>query len=486
MEINLRKNPHDPSHYLHYVNLRSTITIMLQDPTVQKIVDASFLVEDSDGSILKDYTDGLVFRNSNTPPKRIDLLLFMDSCGFSDGLKSAKHKHKLHGMYITLGNLKPYQRSLLKAIRLVSFVNNDSLKNERMYHKVFERILKDLRELEDTGISYKNEIIPVRLQFIQGDNLGQATLSGMVESPTAHYFCRFCMITKAQFKEDASQDRPVFRKAEMRTPQLFEEHLRTKIATSADSVCGVKRDSPFHELAHFKVCDPRLAPCISHDLFIDGVAENDLTAMINYFIRKGWFTRDELKMRIKGFKYLETDARNKPSSDCSEAKLGGHAIQNWNLIRLLPFLIGHKVNVNNKVWKLYLLLKSVVERVCAPALARTQVNEMRVLIDKYLKKRKRLGNKYKPKSHLLSHYPDLFFLFGPLVHLWTMAFEHRHQYSKRVARMCRNFINLGSLLSSKFQLLQAYQNMGPLFPTRPVFSKSSPLQVEEYEKTYKL
>lgn len=485
IQMNLRKNPYDASHYLHYVDLRTTVSILIQDPSVEKIIDASFLVQDSDDSILKDYTDGTVFKTSNTPHKRIDLMLFMDSCSYSDGLKSAKNKYKLHGMYITLGNFKPYMRSFLKAIRLVSFVNNDSLKSQRMYSKVFDRILKNLKELEDNGISYKNEIIPVRLQFIQGDNLGQATLSGMVESPTAHYFCRFCLITKAEFKEDAAQDQPVFRKADMRTPQSFEEHLRTKIETNAENVCGVKRDSPFHQLTHFKVCEPRLAPCIAHDLFIDGVAENDLTAMINYFIRKGWFSREELKMRIKGFKYLGNDARNKPSTECSEAKLGGHAIQNWNLIRLLPFIIGHKVHVNNKVWKLYLLLKSIVERVCSPALAKIQVEEMRVLIDKYMMKRKRLGTKYKPKTHIFSHYPDLYLLLGPLIHLWTMAFEHRHQYFKRVARICRNFINLGSLLASKFQLLQAYQNMGPLFPDRPIYSNSSPLQLEEYEGNLK-
>jgi hypothetical protein len=92
-------------------------------------------------------------------------------------------------------------------------------------------------------------------------------------------------------------------------------------------------------------------------------------------------------------------------------------------------------------------------------------------------KRKMLKTRYKPKHHYFSHYPDLFLKFGPLIYMWTLAFEHRHQFFKRVATIFKNFINLGYTLSSKFQLLQAYMNMGPLFCTSPLFSKSSPLIV---------
>jgi hypothetical protein len=96
-------------------------------------------------------------------------------------------------------------------------------------------------------------------------------------------------------------------------------------------------------------------------------------------------------------------------------------------------------------------------------------------------KRKMLQTRYRPKHHYFSHYPDLILKYGPLIYMWTLAFEHRHQFFKRVATICKNFVNLGSTLASKFQLLQAYLNMGPLFRTSPIFSNSSPLFIGCYE-----
>ena len=477
IEINLCKNPSDSSHLLHYIEIKETLEIMLSDPTVQRVVDDSFQKTPSDGSVLKDYTDGSVFRNSNTPQKRIDLLVFMDAFNCVESLGAAKLKHKIHGVYMTIGNLEPFMRAYLKAIRLVLLVNDKSLKGtERMFRKCFERLVHDLKELIINGVRYKSETVPVRIQFIVGDNLGQHTVGGFVESFSAYYFCRYCEIHKNVFEEDKSAESRAFRRAVMRTPSSFRRDLQAKVSNDLDNCKGVKRDSPFNEVGHFNVCDPRLPPCIAHDLLIDGVVDCDIAAMLRYFIDKNWFTEHWLQMTIKGFKYHGNDSRNKPTEyKYCKKKLVGHAVQNWTLLRLLPLLIGDKVKPNNKVWKLYLLLKSIVELICAPALTREQVEKMRSLIDIYMQKRKRLSNKCKPKHHYFSHYPDLFLLFGPLIHLWTLAFEHRHQFFKRVARICRNFINLGALLASKFQYLQAYQNMGPLFPDYPTFSESSVL-----------
>lgn len=63
------------------------------------------------------------------------------------------------------------------------------------YETVLEPLLKDLISLEEEGI-----IVPTFGKYIRGsvfcvaaDNLGAHSLSGLVESFTGHYICRFCI-----------------------------------------------------------------------------------------------------------------------------------------------------------------------------------------------------------------------------------------------------------------------------------------------------
>ncbi|KAE8745823.1 hypothetical protein FOCC_FOCC007470 [Frankliniella occidentalis] len=487
VQINLRRDQKNTEDTIQYVDIKESLRLMLEDPSVQKVVDRSFNIPPSDGSVYANYTDGSVYRESGTPQKRIDILLYMDAYNCANPLGSAKNKHKTNGMYMTLGNLDPYMRAFLKAMRLVMVLNEKALKKTDVrYRKCFEALLKDLKILERDGFLYKEERIDVRVQFFQGDHLGQNGIGGFVESFSASHYCRFCDLSKIDYKTNCKLDIPQFPVGNWRTPESFNRDLRTKLNSNVDHEAGVKRNSPFNQLDHFHVCDPRLPPCLGHDLFIDGVVDNDLASIIRGMIGKGWFTEEGLNMRIRGFKYKGRDARNKPAPyKMTKKKLGGHAIQNWTLCRLLPFLIGDWVKTDHKLWKLYLLLKRTIELVCAPALTADQVELMGVRIKKYMRKRKILPNNYKPKHHFFSHYKDLFLKFGPLIHMWTMAFEHRHQYFKRVSQICRNFINLNKLLARKFQLLMAYQSMGQLFPDRPVFSNTSPLEYENENQELK-
>ena len=312
---------------------------------------------------------------------------------------------------------------------------------------------------------------------------GQHTVGGFLESfSEVHYFCRFCRITRDKFREDRSLDPPVFRAARWRTRRHYESALRKRSERNLYSYKGIKRNSVFNGFQHFHVCDPGQPSCIGHDLFLGGVVDCDLAAMIKLFVGKGWFTYDLLNRRIRDFTCVVSDAPNKPALvHLSGKKLGGHGVQNWTLLRLLPFIIGDKVDTSDEIWNLYLLLKAICELVCAPALKETQIDLMQTHIDDYMSRRKCLPNKYKPKHHYFSHIPDLWRLFGPLIFLWTLGFEQCHQFYKRVAQICKNFVNLTKLLASKHQLMQAYQSTGPLFPSEAIHhSMALPLVAESY------
>lgn len=85
-------------------------------------------------------------------------------------------------------------------------------------------------------------------------------------------------------------------------------------------------------------------------------------------------------------------------------------------------------------WELVLLLRELVEFVCAPRLSESQIAYMKDLIELYVESRQELFPRVKlrPKHHYLLHYAHLSLQFGPLIHTWTMCFESKHSYLKGV------------------------------------------------------
>ena len=154
------------------------------------------------------------------------------------------------------------------------------------------------------------------------------------------------------------------------------------------------------------------------------------------------------------------------SFNITGAKLGGQAAQNRWLLRFLPILVHDRIaDPDNAVWVMVLLLRELVEFVCAPILSEPQIAYMKGLIQQYVEMRKELFPlvRLRPKHHYLLHYADLSLHFGPLIHTWTMRFESKHSYFKRCIRASKNFKNVTKSLADRHQLFQAYQSCGSLF-----------------------
>ena len=300
---------------------------------------------------------------------------------------------------------------------------------------------------------------------IVGDNLGSHTIGGFNESFSSNHFCRFCRISKENFHENP----------------LYNEELRNCENYESDSKspghCGVKSNSVFNSLNHFHVAHPELPPCLGHDLF-EGIVALDIWLCLDYFVKTGWFTESEFNKILKEFKFKNHDSTDKPCSlNLNKSRLSGTAVQNWNLLRLLPLIIlGNIPNTSDPVWVMLIQLKTIVEYVCAPTLHQSQVAYCQHLINEYLQMRATLfpNERLKPKHHYLRHYPWLMLQFGPLIHLWTLRFESKHSYFKKTARILGNYRNLEKTLSEKHQMLQAYMCEGNLFKSELLVEKYLP------------
>lgn len=347
-------------------------------------------------------------------------------------------------------------------------------------NKVFEPLMTDLKVLEERGIMISDgSVVRATLVAISGDNLGSHSIGGFLENfSRADHFCRYCEIDRDTFVNEPHLS------GTTRTAQLYQSHLDDLKTSDTNSVCGIKSDSPFNQLAHFHVCQPGLPPCLGHDLF-EGIVSYDLALFIGHLVKEKHFTYLQLNRCKNQFKYQGNDGIDKPAdlSPGSE-RLSGHAAQNWCLLRLVPLLVGDRIKhpYDNEVWQLILQLREIVELVCAPAITAGQVAYLKVIIEEYIYDRKKLfpDHPLKPKHHYLCHYPELIIHFGPLIRLWTLRFESKHTFFKQCARKLHNFKSLCKTLAERHQLLQAYLSAGNLFPPHIQVEKGTEFYVNDY------
>ena len=173
-------------------------------------------------------------------------------------------------------------------------------------------------------------------------------------------------------------------------------------------------------------------PDIVHDLF-EGVVPVEIALCIGVLISKKYFSLNTLNELILNFPYKWGDRTNRPHiiprTYASTKTIGGNAHENWNLLRLLPFIIGDLIPEAEPAWLVLLDLKEIVELAVAPfhnketlAYLDCKITEHR---DKYLEL---FPARLLPKHHFLEHYPQMIECFGPLVGQWTMRFEAKHSF----------------------------------------------------------
>jgi len=465
VQICLGQNEAGKECFAQYVPIKQTIDSLFHCQSVQeqykqvhsRIGSKDILKDVWDG---KNMTENVIFQ---TESSSLSLILYQDAFEVVNPLGSGKKKHKILAVYLTLADLMPHNRSSTDQMQLVLLCKEHDFKYFGQ-DLVMGTLVNDLKDLELNGVTLSDgKVYKGTLCAIAGDNLGSHNIGGFVENfSRSSHFCRYCEISREAFHAD-----PLIQGTK-RTVQSYSGHVQSSEGQTTSSG-GVKFDSVFNTLKYFHVCQPGLPPCLGHDLF-EGIVSSDLALYINHLVKVDkMFNYLELNQRINQFKYLGRDANDKPCEVNPEAeKLGGHAVQNWCLLRMLPVLIGDKVKNpgDNKVWQLVLQLREVVDLICAPAISNGQIAYLRVLIDEYLHCRIQTfpDNPLKPKHHYVSHYPELIIQFGPLIRLWTLRFESKHTYFKQCMRKLRNFKNPCSTLAERHQLLQAFLSAGTFFP----------------------
>lgn len=446
-----------------YVPILKSLHEVLKKKEIQDLLTSSNEADSSSESQYKSFQDGTHFKNNtllseNNPA--ISLILYVDDFEVCNPLGTSRKKHKITAVYWVLANVPPLLRSSLTSIYLAILCKADDIKKFG-YSAVFEPMLKDLASLEEEGLYIPSLDIRVKgtVYCVVADNLGAHSIGGFVESFSSTHVCRFCLGERSQFQV-----------SEVRTgafkPRTIQEHkAHVQTAQGHNHCYGVKRQCPLTErLKHFDVLSG-YPPDLLHDLF-EGIVPFELALCLNALIKKKYFALDELNKLIKEFPYRWADKSDSPQAVplafATRKTVAGNAHENWALLRLLPLIVGERIPESEPTWLVILNLKDIVELVLSPVHTDLTICFLESKISEH---RHRFLETFPqerliPKHHFLEHYPQLIKAFGPLVSLWTMRFEAKHSFFKRVVRHTHSFRNILLSLAVKHQFMVAHHLHG--------------------------
>lgn len=459
----------------YYVPIIETIKVLMKNKNIQQ-----WLTEEMESSdnIFANITDGSVFKNNSffsENPNALRIIIFQDAFEICNPLGSSRKKHKVVGVYMILANTKPFSWSKVDNMFLVALAYEKDI-NQFGFHSFLRELIKDLKELEDTGVQLNNNFLKGSLVAVLGDNLGSHQVGGFCENfSTSQYICRYCYITNDVLVK-------TFNNFQYRTKQSYQADLEFKLCLDEIHYKGVKHDSVLNSLKYFHVCSPGLPPCIAHDLF-EGVVQYDLMLIINNFARNNVLTIDLLNEKLQNLHFCGYSL-NIPKLKRNSNKLPGSAHENIIILQVLPFAVYDLVkDLNNPLWKMVILLREVCNIVLSIKLHIGQIAYLKYLVEEYLDMRVKLfpNIKLRPKHHYLLHYSKLITQFGPLKNLWTLRFESKHKYFKNIVKHSPNFKNILYSLAERHQFLQAlHLNQKNCFSDNIIADKTKVYYEAEY------
>lgn len=454
-----------PGHTSMYVPILSMIQELFKNTDILKKITEPNTASGQYASC----SDGSHFLENDllsTGDLILPLQLYIDELEIANPLGTSRKIHKLCAVYWVLANVPPKYRSALHAIQLAILVKVTDLRKYG-YAAVLAPLLHDVRTLEQDGVFIERVGQNVRgtIFCVSADNLAAHGLGGFVESFRAGHVCRFCMGSIEQFQVIEVRER----RFPQRTEASHDLHVQTvQESDTLSSHFGVKGGCVLRESLNYFHTITGFPPDILHDL-LEGIVPMELSLCVKEMIRLKYFTLEYLNHKITSFLYQHTDKVDRPQPlhkmFLSRGTIGGNGHENATLLRLLPLLVGSVVPEGDKVWAVLMELKEVVELALCPSFTDETLDyfvckisdHRQVLLEVFPEVRLR------PKHHYVEHYPALVKCFGPLLHVWTMRFEAKHRFFKRVVRDTQNFKSILKTMAVRHQHMMAYHLAAPSF-----------------------
>lgn len=312
----------------------------------------------------------------------------------------------------------------------------------------FEHLISELNSLAQEGIEItvdgKKETVHFVLGLFLGDNASLNNILGFCTFSST-FFCKHCRLEKQQ-----TQTATVEITSEIRNVENYEEDL----ATADEKQTGIIRRSRFNDIYLFHVVHSAGVD-VMHDLS-EGVLRYHMCSIIRHFVKKKVFTLKTLNSRKRNFAYNYADRGNKSSditmTNLRKGRIPMTASEMMTFVQNFGFLVGDLVPAENEVWKFYLKTVEVVDLVYLTSYTdfdlvklKNSISEMNGMYQSIFEKT------LKPKHHILTHYPRLTKLFGPLRFISSLRYEAKHRLLKKYSKNTESRRNLSYSIGRKVQ-----------------------------------
>lgn len=289
---------------------------------------------------------------------------------------------------------------------------------------------------------------------IIGDNLALNEVLRSVESFSAHFSCRICMMKNVNFKKSLVEDKKL-----LRTKQNYDVDLETNDVSKT----GLKEKCIFHEIERFHVCENQSLN-IMHDVF-EGSGNYAMTSILYRLIFfDKLLTYEIVTSRMETFQYGLLESSNKPPpmtlehiKDKNMLKMS--AAEMTCFILYFGLIVGDLIPEGNEVWKFYLKLRQIVDVVTAPKLLHDHSNVLNDLVKNYNPLYIEFVRPLTIKSHNMTHYERLMLRNGSLIHCWSMRCESRNRDVQAIGSATCCTKNLLYTIAVKDQLMMAHTIM---------------------------
>ncbi|XP_031334990.1 uncharacterized protein LOC116164880 [Photinus pyralis] len=461
-----------------YIPILNTLSALLQNENIQQYFtrDYGSLVKSDHFETFFDsdsYKKNPLFKEN---PNAILIQLYFDEFECTAPLGSKTGIHKIGAFYFNIRNIPTMYLGQLDNIHVAALFYSSDLKKYSI-NKFLQPLVSDLKILERDGIEvsflpYKLKGTLVALSF---DNLGGNALMGMVESFSANYFCRMCLMHKSDTQVIFNESDPLCR---ARNQEFFNTLPEIEVGSN---YYGIKAKSVLNELQYFNLGNISSVD-IMHDI-LEGVAQFEIKSILSYLVSKKIISLNEVNQRIFFFNYGSIDQCTKPSPvniEKSGANIGERAAQTWTLVRYLPLILIDVIPKCDERWNIITLLLEIMNISFAPIIPVAMTYVLENLICKHHHLVKQYIGNILPKHHMMIHYPQAIRNMGPLIHLWAMRFESKHGYFKDLVNKGKNFKNLPQTLSIRHQIKQSI-NTHKLYKLHMTFGPVKHFDLSNYE-----
>ncbi|KAK3911532.1 Ras-responsive element-binding protein 1 [Frankliniella fusca] len=512
------------------ISLIDSLSFIVRNPYLRSLI---FSEKASDDGVYRSYLDGSDFKNNTflqRYPNAIRIILYYDDLEIASALGSKDVIHKLGCFYFAIQNFPPEESTLISSIFLLALAYAEDLKKPGAFAKVLTPFIADLERLcSDEGVEIdlpdgNKFILRACLVTVCADALAAHALLGLL-SPSADKFCRLCLVTKTDIKNDSTCI------GLLRTVELHKQHVKDVLEGRAQpKQYGVKEESPLvkvMKVPHDSTFDA------FHDLV--GIIQMVLKlALYEYICVRKLFTTADFNSNLNMFVFGSPDTKNKPSPSFMYSKLcgSGHTLkqsgsQTFCLLRIFPFVI-RGVEEGDEILELVFLLQDIVKIILSPEVSEQHILQLENLVRQHnnlfhqlfvnpnldipdvgnenddndnededgedheedvddpvgdntneerqeggrrriIRRRKKLKKGINKLHHLL-HYADQMREKGPVGRLWTAKFEARHRIFRKHSAVQSNFKNPPKTMAKMFQLSTLGSVLSRTGCRTPVFS----------------